>query len=772
MNLLRWLSTAVLVVLVGGCQTKRELPTAEVLPLIPQPVSVVAATGSFPLRTGTHVVVRGGDAQSTATARYFAELVRQSRSLRLDVEPSGNPGPGDAIEFVLDRNFHIDADDHGEGYVLDVGAHRITLSAATPHGLFNAAVTLWQLMTAQSAPAPEVRVPALHIVDYPRFAWRGLLLDSARHFQSPEFVKRFIDEMALHKLNVLHWHLTDDQGWRIEIRKYPKLTEIGAWRAPQPDEMQLADPATGRYGGFYTQAQIRDIVAYAAARYVTIVPEIDMPGHAQAAIASYPRLGVTGKQPPVSSDWGINTYLYNVEESTFAFINDVLGEVLELFPSPYIHVGGDEAAKDQWQASARVQERMRRLGVHDEKALQGYFTARLEGFLRAHGRKLIGWDEILEGGLPPGAVVMSWRGAEGAVAAATQGDDVVMAPDPSVYLDHLQGNGRDEPPGRVKVLSLADMYAFEPVPKELDAGQARHILGAQANLWSEYLTTGTRVEFAAFPRAAALAEKLWSPPARTNWNDFLARLPAQFERYRAYGTQFSDSAFAPQASVSALADGRFRVNLAKQLEYGSIHYTLDGSAPTPRSPVYREPLAVKADATLGSATFAGDRQLATPRSERIDAARALRRYSNELRTCGDSLLLRLEGAPVGTAPAPLYNVDLMNPCWIYPQVDFDATARIDVQTGALPYFFELWHDTDKVVMHAPGGPADELQLHLDGCDGPLIAGVPLSADRNALRTVNVPVAGAGRHDVCAYFASRAHDPLRLIEWIEPVTRGR
>jgi hexosaminidase len=638
--------------------------------------------------------------------------------------------------------------------------------------LFNGGITLWQLLTAQSGPATEVRVPALHVVDYPRFAWRGLLLDSARHFQSPEFVKHFIDEMSLHKLNVLHWHLTDDQGWRIEIRKYPKLTEIGAWRAPQPNETGLVDPATGKYGGFYTQAQIREIVAYAAERHVTIVPEIDMPGHAQAAIAAYPQIGVTGKQPPVSSVWGINTYLYSVDESTFAFIDDVLGEVLELFPSPYIHVGGDEAAKDQWQASARVQERMRRLGVRDEKALQGYFTARLEAFLRDHGRRLIGWDEILEGGLPAGAVVMSWRGTEGAVAAATRGNDVVMAPDPGIYLDHLQGSGRDEPPGRVKVLSLADMYAFEPVPKELSAEQARHILGAQGNLWSEYFTTGERVEFAAFPRAAALAQKLWSPAARMNWNDFLARLPAQFERYRADGVHYSDSAFAPQPDVAATPDGHFRVSLARQVDYGSIRYTLDGSAPTPASAVYREPLSVNAGTTLRTATFEGARALAAPRSERIDASRALRRYSNELRTCGDSLLLRLEGAPRVGGPAPLYNVDLMNPCWIYPQVDFDAIAQLDVQTGALPYFFELWHDTDKVVMHTPGGVADELQLHLDACDGQLIAAVPLSADRNTTRKVEVSVSGSGKHDVCLYFATRAHDPLRLIEWVEPAAGGR
>ncbi|HEY4353654.1 MAG TPA: family 20 glycosylhydrolase, partial [Paraburkholderia sp.] len=633
--------------------------------------------------------------------------------MHLAVLPAAQAHVDDAIELALDPLLPAIPGDHDEGYDLRVAADGVTLKARTAHGLFNASITLWQLMSAEAARSAAIVLPTGHIVDYPRFAWRGLLLDSARHFQSPEFVEHFLDEMALHKLNVLHWHLTDDQGWRIQIRKYPKLTEIGAWRAPQASEANLVDPATGKYGGYYTQEQIRDIVRHAAERFITIVPEIDMPGHAQAAIAAYPHLGVTGTQPPVSSDWGINTYLYNVDESTFAFIDDVLAEVTELFPSPWIHVGGDEAAKDQWQASAHVQERMRRLGVRDEAALQGYFTARLDSMLRARGRHLVGWDEILDGGLPPGAVVMSWRGSAGAIAAASHGDDVIMAPDPIAYLDHLQGNGRDEPPGRVKVLSLAEVYAFDPVPHELDAVQARHVLGAQGNLWSEYLTSTQRVEYAAFPRAAALAERLWSPPERTSWNDFVERLPAQFARYRSLGIGYSDSAFAPQIDIAGTPDrGKFAVTLSRQIEFGTIRYTLDGSDPGPRSPAYHEPFSARAGQDVRTASFppVQPQPLSAIREQRVDSTAALRRHSDRLKTCGDSLLLRLEGVASADAAAPRYNVDLMNPCWIYAQIDFDTSMRIDVRIGALPYFFQLWHDTGKVVMHASGGPDDELQL--------------------------------------------------------------
>ena len=762
----------VIIVSIGGCQTAPQKPVESgPLPLIPMPVVVERGSGHFELAPGSALVSNGETA--AGTARYFADLVERTHGTRLTMRTETGTNASDAIIFELQPG--TARTDGDESYRLNITPHRITLTAGTPHGLFNGAVTLWQLLAPGSKGAQALRVPCVQIDDYPRFAWRGLLLDSVRHFQSPEFVKHFIDTMALHKLNVMHWHLTDDQGWRIQINKYPKLTEIGAWRAPQPDEMQLVDPATGKYGGFYTQEQIRDIVRYAAERYVTIVPEIDMPGHAQAAVAASPHLGVTGAQPSVSADWGINTWLFDVSEYTFSFNETVLTEVMEMFPSKYIHVGGDEAAKDQWQASAHVQERMRRLGIRDEKDLQGYFTVRLEGFLRARGRTMVGWDEILEGGIPPTAVVMSWRGTEGAVAAAQHGIDVVMSPDPAMYLDHLQSTASDEPPGRVKVISLADVYAFDAVPHELDADQARHVLGGQANLWSEYLTTPQRVEHAAFPRAAALAEVLWSPPEGRNWDDFVARLPAQFERYRALGVAFADTAFEPQiaasrASDASAGDSKIRVDLSKQIAFGTIRYTLDDSVPGPQSLEYREPLIASPGKTVRTATFAAEQQLTVPRTQRIDASAVARRYSDRLKPCGDSLLLRLEGGSDDGAAAPLYNVNLMNPCWIYTQANLGANASVDVRVGALPYFFQLWHDADKVVTYSPTGGGDELQVRLDGCSGTPVATVPLEDSRVA-RTLTVPLnQQTGVHDICLVFATRKRDPRWVVVWVEPKPR--
>jgi len=753
-----------------GCATRPETSGHASVSIVPVPVSLEPRAGQFEMPGSNRLGIAAGGMEAARIARQFAELMQRARGLQVDVV-DGAPRSDCALEFVLDAAAPIPAGDHDEGYDLLVTPQRIKLSARTPHGLFNASITLWQLMTA-AQPANAVRIPALHIIDYPRFGWRGLLLDSARHFQQPEFIERFIDEMALHKLNVMHWHLTDDQGWRIEIKRYPKLTQIGAWRDPQPDEASLVDPASGKYGGYYTQQQIREIVAYAAARFVTIVPEIDMPGHAQAAVASYPQIGVTGKQPPVSADWGINAFIYNVDESTFAFIGNVLTEVLDLFPSPYIHVGGDEAAKDQWQASPLVQERMRRLGIRDEQALQGYFTARLEGFLSAHHRRLIGWDEILEGGLPAGAIVMSWRGSEGAVAAARHGDDVIMSPDPVMYLDHLQGEGADEPPGRIKVLSLADVYRFDPLPRELTPEQAVHVLGAQANLWSEYLTSPERVELAAFPRAAALAERLWSPQDRTGWRDFVARMPAQFERYRALGIGFSDDAFRPKISVDAGAGDTLRVTMSRQIETLALRYSVDGSEPRSDSRLYSAPFAVPAPTSVRAAAFDGLQRVSSVASTRVDASAVLRRSSDRLDTCGNSLLLRLEGSS-RDGVAPLYDVDLMNPCWIYRRIDFAATARIDVRVGALPYFFQLWHDTGKVVRHDLGGDSAELQLHLDRCDGELLAALPLPPDRIAAQTLSIAAgAHAGVHDICMFFAQRGDDPLRLIDWVEAIPLKR
>lgn len=360
------------------------------------------------------------------------------------------------------------------------------------------------------------------IADAPRFGWRGVMLDSARHYQSPAFIKGFIDWMALHKLNVFHWHLTDDQAWRLEIKRYPRLTEVGGWRvhagaAPQKD----IDPATGRprqYGGIYTQDQVRDIVAYAAARNIVVVPEIDVPGHASAAIAAYPELGVTdvpgAAVPAVPADWGVYPTLFNVEEATLVLFENVMDEVVDLFPSEYVHIGGDEAVKDQWKASPRVQERMRELGLADEEKLQSWFVARLEKRLNDHGRRMIGWDEILEGGINPNASVMSWRGVEGAIEAARLGHDTVMSPAPVLYFDNRQ-SADDGAPGRGFTSTLRDVYSFDPTPDELIPDQARRVLGVQGNLFTEHMRTEDRVEYQAFP--VSRPWRKWPGPRMREW---------------------------------------------------------------------------------------------------------------------------------------------------------------------------------------------------------------------------------------------------------------
>jgi hexosaminidase len=535
------------VVLFGAADAPAAGAAGSGLPdVIPMPAASVAEPGSFSLGGNTEIA-GAKDPEVARVAHYFAGLLQASHGLQLRVVTRAGDG---GISFTLDPAAPATSP---ESYRLEVSPGRVVVSAREPRGLFYGAVTLWQLASAQTLHDGALVLPAVRIEDTPRFRWRGLMLDSARHFQSPEFILQTLDWMALHKLNVLGWHLTDDQAWRLEIKRYPRLTQVGAWRVPAGQAaLHDIDPATHRprlYGGYYTQQQVRRIVAHAAARNITIVPEIEMPGHATAAIVAYPRLGVTEHPPAaVPEAWGVFPYLFNVEDSTFTFLEGVLDEVMALFPGEYIHTGGDEAVKDQWRASARIQARMRELGAANEEALQGYFTARIGRYLTAHGRRQIGWDEILQGGVPPEAAIMSWRGVEGAITAAAGGHDTVLSPAPTLYLDFRQGSGPDEPPGRGPVTALRDVYQFDPLPGSL-AQQQGHVLGVQANLWTEHVRTEANAAYMMWPRAAALAEVGWSPPARIDWSGFTERLGAEFARYRLLGIHFSGDVFAPARRV-------------------------------------------------------------------------------------------------------------------------------------------------------------------------------------------------------------------------------
>ena len=409
--------------LAGGCATRSRPGTG----LLPLPRFEAPMPGRLRVTTATPVMA---DEAARPAAERFADLVRRSTGIALRVQPPEAAGDGIVFRTVEGRS--------PESYGLDVGRSRATVTASDHAGLYYGGVTLWQLLTERPAEDRRLSARAVTIDDAPRFAWRGLMLDSARHFQSPDFIRRLIDWMSVAKLNRLHWHLTDDQGWRIEIRRYPRLTEIGAWRVPATAP---GAPPLPRTGGYYSQDEIRAIVAYARERGVEIVPEIDLPGHALAAIRAHPELGMGVAPPPgIESDWGVFPYLYNVDEATFTFLENVLSEVLELFPGTYIHLGGDEAVKDQWRASPRVQARMRELGLADENQLQSWFMGRLGRWLEARGRRMIGWDEILQGGLPQGATVMSWQGIDGAVRAAQAGHDAILAASPTLYFDHRQAS--------------------------------------------------------------------------------------------------------------------------------------------------------------------------------------------------------------------------------------------------------------------------------------------------------------------------------------------
>jgi hexosaminidase len=430
-----------------------------------------------------------------------------------------------------------------EAFRLRVTPEGATITGGGPAGVFYGCQALLQLLPPAIHRRARVSgqrwaIPAVEVHDEPRFGWRGVMLDVARHFMPKHDVLRFLDLMALHRLNTLHFHLTDDQGWRLEIKRYPRLTEAGAWRHESQVGAGRDAPGDGRpHGGFYTQDDVREIVAYAAERFITVVPEIESPGHVQAALAAYPELGVTGEPVEVWTRWGVNTNVLNAEESTVGFLTGVLDEVLELFPSTYVGIGGDECPKDQWRASARVQQRMAELGLRTEEELQAWFVRRLDDHLTAAGRRLFGWDEILEGELAPGATVLSWRGMTGAVAAARRGHDVIACPDDVVYLDYRQSELPGEPIPVSIPLGVEDVYAFDPVPPELGADHARHILGGQANIWTEYMDSPRTVDYFAFPRLCAVAEALWGPAER-DFADFERRLRAHLPRLDALGVEY------------------------------------------------------------------------------------------------------------------------------------------------------------------------------------------------------------------------------------------
>lgn len=636
-------------------------------PLIPLPADADPGRGEFLLTEETRVVLvaEGRSAGGSADAhdlrrgveRWLAGL-REASGLPLPVvEPDEADGRGH-IRISLQADLERWAGMPGlagaatevppgeglpgvqaEAYELTVTAQGVELRASALPGIFYGLQTLGQLIPGlRNAPGalspgaiPNLRVepggtspwatPTVDIEDLPRFPYRGMHLDVARHFFPVPFVKRYIDLLAAYKMNVFHWHLTEDQGWRLEILRYPRLTEVGSCRAETILEKNF-DPYIGDgtpYCGHYTQEEIREVVAYARDRFITVIPEIEMPGHSVAALAAYPELACTPGPFQVHTVWGVTRDIFCPSEETFRFLEGVLEEVMELFPSPYIHIGGDEVPKDRWRESDLAQEVIRREGLADEEELQSWFIRRVEAFLNANGRNLMGWDEILEGGLAPNATVMSWRGTAGGIEAARAGHDVVMTPNSHVYFDHYQGDSLQEPLAIGGFSPLERVYAFEPVPEELSPAEARHVLGGQANLWTEYIETPEHAEYMLLPRMLALAEVVWSPEGRRHWEEFTRRLPPHLERLDAAGINYripdvmgleedrmvlEDSvrvelgapvAMEPPRPVVAGSEEASRSGPSAPLHAAHIVFTLDGTDPGPASPRYQGPFSIPVD---------------------------------------------------------------------------------------------------------------------------------------------------------------------------------
>ena len=516
--------------------------------IVPQPVSMEMRSGNFTFNTATTIIA---DKEAAHEAQMLNVYLKKLYGFSLPKKSvASNAKSGSAIVFTLLKN-----GDRKDAYNLEVASDKITISSSSNEGLFYGMQTLLQLLgTEKQSFAQGFSIPQLAIKDYPRFQYRGMHLDVGRHFFDVDFVKQYIDYLAYLKYNTFHWHLTEDQGWRIEIKKYPRLTSVGGYRN---GTVIGRYPGTGNdslhYGGFYTQEQIKEVVKYAQDRFITIIPEIELPGHASAAIAAYPQLScfpdsatpVSSKTPwagsrdgkQVQQTWGVFKDVFCPSEYTFTFLENVLDEVMQLFPSQYVHIGGDECPKTYWKESPFCQKLIKDKNLKDEEGLQSYFIQRIEKYLNSKGRKIIGWDEILEGGLAPDATVMSWRGEEGGIAAAQQKHNVIMTPGKYVYFDHAQTKNSDS----VTIggyLTWDTVYNYQPIPKELNESEAHYVLGAQANVWTEYMGNTKKVEYMIFPRMSALSEVLWSPEKSRDANRFKSAMPQLYKRYQLWGANY------------------------------------------------------------------------------------------------------------------------------------------------------------------------------------------------------------------------------------------
>ncbi len=592
--------------------------------LIPEPVSVTSGTGNFLLKPNTNIHVMTSNADAKRVGKFISEKLKRATGYNVPVVVSSKKLAGINLSLIKEASLG------DEGYHLNVTPSEISISANKPAGLFYGIQTLYQLFPKEindSSVAKNIKwnVPVCKVTDYPRFGWRGMMLDVSRHFFTKKQVEEFIDQMVVYKFNLLHLHLTDDEGWRIEIKGLPRLTEVGSRRVnkvgyfgtfapPKPDE-----PLD--YGGYYTQDDIREIVKYAMDRFVNILPEIDVPGHSLAAVVSYPDLSCTpgadkyrvrsGEpimdwshgQPPIAL---VDNTLCPANPKVYEFLDKVMTQVAELFPFPYIHCGGDECPKNFWEKSPEIQALMKKEGLTTMDQVQSYFENRLEKIVESKGKKFMGWDEILQGGLAPSAAVMSWRGMAGGIEAAKMKHDVVMSPTTYAYLDYMNGDPIIEP-HVYATLRLKKAYEFEPVPDSIDP---KYILGGQANLWTEQVYNMRHLEYMIWPRAMAIAEDVWTPKAKKNWDDFSDRVQKQFPRLDEAHIKYAPSIYDPIFEVSKDDSGQLKITLSTEIKGLDIHYSFDNSFPDNYYPTYTSPLTPPEDAVmLKVVTYKGDKKM-------------------------------------------------------------------------------------------------------------------------------------------------------------------
>jgi hexosaminidase len=580
--------TLVFISFLFTCQEKETAQTK--IQILPIPDQLVKQSGSFEINNGTTI---NYTEEFSVSATFLSDYLTSGTDINLTKSNTS----GD-ISFVKDESLTND-----EAYSLNVSSEGILISAKTDKGAFYAIQSLRQLLPVgienNSYKQKTISVPNVSIEDAPAYGYRGLMLDVGRHMFPVEFIKKYIDAMAMLKMNTFHWHLTEDQGWRIEIKQYPKLQEVAAYRKETlighfRDQPHQWDGK--RYGGYYTQEEVKNIVAYAQSRHITVIPEIELPGHSQAAIAAYPELGCTDEQLEVATVWGVHKNVYCPKETTFEFLENVLDEVIALFPSEYIHIGGDEAPKDRWEACSNCQSLIKKEGLHDEHELQSYFISRIEKYLNSKGRQIIGWDEILEGGLAPNATVMSWRGINGAIEAAKQDHDVIMTPNSHMYLDYYQSEDENEPLAIGGFLPLKTVYSFNPIPKELTKEQAKYVLGVQGNVWTEYIPSAEKVEYMTFPRAIAISEIGWSKPENQDYTNFVSRLEHLQKRLTALNINFANH-LDEIKGTQLNEDGKMSYTLTTHSSY-PIRYTTDGSKPTIDSPKYEKSIPLTKSMTI------------------------------------------------------------------------------------------------------------------------------------------------------------------------------